>query len=56
MNTTTPITKTQFNTAIVSMRELLQCVKYSETKEKQAEILRIIASAATTLAIKIESK
>lgn len=56
MNTTTPITKTQFNTAIVSMRELLQCVKSNESKTEQAELLRIIASAATTLAMKIEGK
>ncbi|CAB4148857.1 hypothetical protein UFOVP526_29 [uncultured Caudovirales phage] len=56
MDTTTPITKTQFNTAVVSMRELLQCVKSNESKEEQIALLHIIATAATTLASKIESK
>jgi hypothetical protein len=50
------LTKKDFNTAIVSLRYLLQCVKSNESEEEQAQLLRIIASAANTFALKIEGQ
>ncbi len=53
---TNTITKTNFNTAIVSMRELLQCIKVSDSIEEQIEFLRIVANAANSVANKLEAK
>jgi hypothetical protein len=50
------LTKTQFNTTIVSMRELLQCVKASDSPTEQIEFLRIIANAANSVANRLENK
>ena len=53
---TNTITKTNFNTAIVSMRELLQCIKASDSIEEQIEFLRIVANAANSVANRLEAK
>jgi hypothetical protein len=53
---TNTINKTQFDLAIRSMRELLQCAKYSDDLEQQIECLRVVANAANSVANKLESK
>jgi hypothetical protein len=53
METKSPLTQTQFNTAIASLRQLLLAIKDSESQDEQVELLAIVASAAHSLANKI---
>ena len=56
METKSPLTQNQFNTAIASLRQLLLAIKDSESQDEQVELLAIVASAAHSLANKIAFK